>query len=365
MQNYKTTSILFIAFIITVLIFISCKKTPPEQPAEYEKSNGVFICNEGNFTYGNSSLSFYEPETKIVENDIFYNVNNFPPGDVAMSMAIKDTTAYFVINNSGKILIMNTNTFEYIATISNLTSPRYILFISNTKAYVTDLYNKNISVINPENFLQTGSVFIGNGSEQIVKYQNFAYTVGWSFNNKVYKINTDTDILIDSLTVVKQPNSIVIDENNKLWILSDGGFSGIPGGQEIPALTRINAETFTVEKIYTFPSTENSPSRLSINGTKDTLYFLNGSASGGNEQSGLYRMPVNSDYLPDAAFIPQDNKLFYGLGIDPITSDIYISDAADYLQKGTIFRYKPDKTLLDTFKTGIIPSYFCFKLQNQ
>ncbi len=355
----KNKNIIY-ALIITIFIFVSCKRTPPE-PVEYRKSNGVFICNEGNFTYGNASLSFYEPETKTTENEIFYNANNFPPGDVAMSMSIKDSLAFLAVNNSGKILVFNPKTFKYIASISGLTSPRYILFISDTKAYVTDLYDKNISIINPENFTKTGSVFIGNGSEQIVKYQNFAFTTGWSFNNKIYKINTDTDKLIDSLTVTKQPNSIVLDKNNKLWVLSDGGFSGIPGGQEIPALTKINPETFSVEKTFNFPSVETSPARLTLNGTKDTLYFLNNSPSGGNQYEGVYEMSVNSENLPVEAFIPQGEKLFYGLGTDPATSDIYVSDAVDYLQKGIIYRFRSDGTPIDTFKTGIIPSYFCFK----
>ncbi len=72
-------------------------------------------------------------------------------------------------------------------------------------------------------------------------------------------------------------------------------------------------------------------------------------------------MSVNSENLPVEAFIPQGEKLFYGLGTDPATSDIYVSDAVDYLQKGIIYRFRYDGTPIDTFKTGIIPSYFCFK----
>ncbi len=363
-MKFKIKKRLYIPSLLFMLILfgISCKKTLPPEIVEYKKSKGVFICNEGNFTYGNASLSFYEPETETVSNNIFYNANNFPLGDVCMSATIKDSLIFLVINNSGKISVINTKTFKHEATVTGLTSPRYILMISNTKAYITDLYDKNITIINPETFQKTGSVFIGNGTEQIVRYKNTAFVTGWSYNNKVYKIDIDTDKLVDSLTVTKQPNSIVLDKNNKLWVLSDGGFSGIPGGQEIPALTKIDAETFNIEKIINFPSTETSPSRLSLNGTRDTLYFINGSWGGtADTEKGIFRMSVNSENLPTAAFIPQNEKLFYGLGIDPVTSGIYVSDAKDYIQKGIIYYYKPEGTLQDSFKTDIIPSYFCFK----
>lgn len=35
---------------------------------------GLFIVNEGMFQYGNATLSYYDPETKTVENEVF------PPG---------------------------------------------------------------------------------------------------------------------------------------------------------------------------------------------------------------------------------------------------------------------------------------------
>jgi len=348
--------------IIIISTIISCKNTPPEPIIEYQQSKGVFICNEGNYTYGNASLSFYEPEARSIQNNVFYNANNFPLGDVCMSAAITDTLAFLVVNNSGKIFVINTNTFKHIATISDLTSPRYIYFISNTKAYITDLYNTNITVINPQTFNKTGNIAIGNGTEQITTFGTFAFVTGWSFNNKIYKINIDTDILTDSLTVTRQPNSIVIDRNNKLWVLSDGGFPGIPGGQDTAALTKIDAESFQIEKTFKFASLEPSPTQLTINATKDTLFFINSAWSeSADSYKGIYRMPVNSDNLPERSFIPQNEKLFYGLGIDPANSDIYVSDAIDYIQKGIVYRYSSEGNIIDSFKTDIIPSYFVFK----
>jgi len=362
-MNKKNTLIIkTVSAILFLSAIYSCKQDSPEPVKEYDKSEGVFICNEGNYTYGNASLSFYDPENKQILNDIFYNANDFPLGDVCMSAAIKDSIAFLIINNSGKISVINTNTFKHIATISNLTSPRYMCIISDTKAYVTDLYNTNITVINPSDFTITGSVAVGKGSEQITLYKNFAYVTGWSYNDKIYKINTDTDILTDSLTVTKQPNSICLDCNNKLWVLSDGGFDGIPGGQDTAALTKIDAETFSIEKIFKFPSLEPSPSRLTINASGDTLFFINSSwSSGEDDYKGIYKMSVNSGKLPGNSFIPADGKLFYGLGTDPANSDIYVSDAVDYIQRGNIYRYSSNGTILDTFRTGIIPSFFAFK----
>jgi len=358
----KYRKLIYLIGSIILFTAYSCKKPVAPEPVKYQKSKGVFICNEGNYTFGNATLSFYDPETETVENEIFYNANNLPLGDVCLSVTIKDTSGFLVINNSGKLIVINTNTFQHIATITGLTSPRYIQIISDTKAYVTDLYNPNITIFNPATFKISGSVSVGNSTESIVKYDDFVFVTSWSYNNKVYKIDTRTDKISDSLAVVKQPNSIVLDTNNKLWVLSDGGFSGIPDGQEIPALTKIDAKTFTIEKIFTFPSIDISPTRLSLNGTKDTLYFLNSSWSANqNSTYGIYRMAINSNSLPTEAFIPQKNKLFYGLGIDPISSDIYVSDAIDYMQKGIVYHYKVNGMQTDSFKTDIIPAYFGFK----
>ena len=32
---------------------------------------GLFITNEGNFQYGNATLSYYDPDNKTVENELF------------------------------------------------------------------------------------------------------------------------------------------------------------------------------------------------------------------------------------------------------------------------------------------------------
>ena len=50
---------------------------------------GLFIVNEGMFQYGNATLSYYDPETKTVENEVFHRANAFKLGDVAQYPGMK------------------------------------------------------------------------------------------------------------------------------------------------------------------------------------------------------------------------------------------------------------------------------------
>ncbi|NJK94136.1 MAG: hypothetical protein HC905_03645 [Bacteroidales bacterium] len=83
----------------------------------FYEEEGVFILNEGNYTYGNSSLSFYNTQSRQISNQVFFKTNGFPVGDVLQSMTLMDSLAFLVVNNSGKVLVMNANTFKFKAII--------------------------------------------------------------------------------------------------------------------------------------------------------------------------------------------------------------------------------------------------------
>lgn len=324
-----------------------------------EPGPGLFITNEGNFQYGNATLSYYNPQTNQVQNEVFFRANGMKLGDVAQSMTIYDNKGWILVNNSHVIFAIDVNTFKEVGRIENVTSPRYMLFLSPEKAYVTQLWDNRIFIVNPKNYSITGYITVPgmtmeNGStEQMVQYGKYVYCNCWSYQNRIIKIDSETDQVVDELTVGIQPTSIVLDKYNKMWVVTDGGFDGSPYGYEAPSLYKIDAATFTIELQLKFRKGD-GPSELQLNGTKDKLYWIN---------NDIWCMDVTADRLPATPFLAFRDTKYYGLTVNPANGDVYVADAIDYQQQGMIYRYSPQGQLIDEFYVGITPGAFCWKPQ--
>ncbi len=321
--------------------------------------SGLFIMNEGNFQYGNATLSYYDPATKEVENELFYRANAMRLGDVAQSMTIRNGVGWLVVNNSHVVFAIDTDTFRELGRITNLASPRYIHFVSDEKAYVTQIWDNRIFIVNPKRYEVTGYIqcpdmeMESGSTEQMVQVGKYLYVNCWSYQNRILKIDTESDTIVDELQVGVQPTSLVVDCNNKLWTITDGGYSNSPYGEEVPALYRINidGEKMRVEAQYRF-ALGDAPSEIQINGSGDRLYWINGD---------IWSMSVTDDYLPAYPFLEARGTTYYGLTIDPKSEDLYIADAIDYQQAGKVYRYSKSGELIDEFYVGIIPGAFCWK----
>ena len=318
---------------------------------------GLFICNEGNFQYGNATLSYYNPTTKEIENEIFMRSNAMKLGDVAQSMIIRDGIGWVVVNNSHVVFAIDINTFKEVGRITNLTSPRYIHFVSDDKAYITQIWDNRIFIVNPKRYEVTGYIEVPNmtmeqgSTEQMVQQGDYLYVNCWSYNNRILKIDTKTDEIVAELEVGIQPNSLVMDCNNKLWTLTDGGYKGSMYGEESPAIYRIDPETMTIEREFEFPYGSDA-SEIILNGAKDRLYWIN---------DDIWAMDVLDEELPTHPFIDSQGTIYYGLTVCPRTGDVYIADAIDYVQQGMVYRYSSKGELIDEFYVGIIPGAFCWK----
>lgn len=319
---------------------------------------GLFILCEGNFQYGNATLSFYNPGSNEVQNEIFLRSNGMKLGDVAQSMTIYDDKAWIVVNNSHVVFAIDPDTFKEVGRIENLTSPRFIHFISHTKAYVTQIWDNRIFIVDPQTYSITGYIQVpemesfSGSTEQMVQIGRYVYCNCWSYQNRIIKIDTETDEVVDQVIIGIQPNSIVKDKYDRIWTITDGGYEGSVYGYENPALYCIDPDTMTVLKYFSFNIGE-TPTELNINASGDTLYWIN---------DDIWRMNVDSNLLPSIPVIPYRNTKFYGLTISPVEEDIYVADAIDYSQQGMIYRYSCEGIQQDNFYVGVTPGAFCWKL---
>lgn len=320
-------------------------------------SNGLFIVCEGNFQYGNSTLSFYNPSDNEVQNEIFYRANGMKLGDVAQSMTIFDNKGWIVVNNSHVIFAIDTETFVETGRIENLTSPRYIHFLSDEKAYVSQIWDNRIYIVNPKTYSITGYITVpgmqlSTGStEQMAQYGKYVFCNCWSYQNKILKIDSDTDEVVDILEVGLQPNSLTIDSEHRLWTITDGGYEDSPYGYEIPALYCIDAESFEIIKSFQF-SLGDTPSELQVNSDGSRLYWIN---------NDIWEMDIQDEMLPGSPLIPYNGTKYYGLTINPENNEVYVADAIDYSQQGMIYRFSPSGDLIDEFYVGVTPGAFCWK----
>ena len=351
-----------IGVIVVLLMLGGCMKWDYGGPGEDFDTGGegLFILCEGNFQYGNATLSYYNPASNEVENEVFNRANGMKLGDVAQSMAIYDNKGWIVVNNSRVIFAIDPNTFREIGRIDNFTSPRYIHFIDDEKAYVTQMWDNRIAIVNPKKYEITGYIEVpgmeaGNGStEQMVEYDGYVYCTCWSYQNRIIKINISTDKVEDEVVVGIQPNSLVLDAQHRLWTMTDGGYEGSPYGYEAPALLRIDPTTLAVEQKFPFRLGD-SPRSLQLDGSGTTLYWIN---------NDVWKMNIGSERLPVNPFIKYHETKFYGLTVNPENGDVYVADAIDYMQSGMIYRYSSEGSLIDNFYVGITPGAFCWQIPN-
>lgn len=353
--NKSCTLILTLAM---VLLTAACTKSDssgddgaPDVPPG--RSGAVYVLNEGMFMSNNATLSLYDPQARTVESDIFYKANSALLGDSPTSLSMFKGKAFITISNSGKIYIINPQSGLLTGKITNLNSPRYIEFISDDKAYVSNLWSDVIDIINPTTEQKIGTITLGKGNyaERFVRVGDYVYTNLWSYGTKILKIDTRDDRIVDVLEVGIQPMTLLADNNGKLWTLTDGGWEDHPIAYTDPEIVSIDLSTFSVERRFTLKRNTTVMYDMTISEDGKDLYYVS---------DGIYRMSTKATSLPSTPLIGAMAGNFYSIGIDPGSGEIYIGDAIDFQQNGKVFRYSKQGELIDTFKAGINPGEFGF-----
>lgn len=350
----KLNTLIFSALSTLLVICSSCSNDEPTPPPTSTDEDGLFIVNQGNFNYGNASLTFYSPDTDVAEQEVFFRANDAKLGDVAQSMTIQAATGWIVVNNSNVIFAIDIDTYKEKGRITDgISSPRYIYFVSDSKAYVTQLYDSRIAIVDPTRYAITGYIDLPDGAtaEMIVGVGDYVYANCWSYNDKIVRIDPATDRIVGSVTTPIQPKAMTVDADGNVWAVTDGGYYGSPYGYDNPTLIRLNTSTFAIDRTFKMDLGANITT-ICTDGQRRQLYWI---------CNDVYTMSISSTEFPTEPIISANGNWLNGMTVDPMRGDIYVADALDYMQPGRLLRYKSDGTLITTVPTGVIPGGFCWK----
>ena len=324
-----------------------------------EYTNGVFILNEGKFLSETTSEVSFLSSNGVLENDVFYGVNDSYLGDTAQSIGIEGNKVYIVVNNSNVIKVVNRHTFELITTITaELQNPRYIVF-ENGKGYVSnwgdpmDTSDDYIAVLNLTTNTVTQKISVAEGPEKMVEENGKLYVAhkgGWGTGNTVSVISLASNTVTSTIQVADVPSGMV-EENGFLYVLCSGFSSWSPDTPSTQGgFYKINLNTNEIVTELPFASGVH-PSHLEIEDNK-VYYTIN---------SEVYTMSLNETELPTTSVLSLSSEGVFGIyGFAVEDGKIYISDPKDYNSNGDIYIYSTSGTFINSYEVGIAPNGFYF-----
>ncbi len=350
----KFNKFLFAA-IAGSLFFVSCNNDDDNAgvpSGAYD--NGVLVLNQGNFNAGNASVS-YISDAFAVENNIFETNAGRVLGDVGQDIGLEGNNAYIVVNNSGKIEVVNRYSFAPVATINGLINPRYIAF-ENGKGYVTcwgdgevatDDY---IAIVDLATNTVSTTIPVAEGPEKIIEENGKLYIAhkgGYGFGNSVTVINTANNAVVTTITVGGIPGSLE-EENGTLYVLSEG-YPSYAATETAGSLTRINMSNNTIIGTSNFTGTTH-PSNLVIE--NDALYYTVSNA--------VFKGSLLNTILPSTPLFTADIANGTSLtAFDVEDNNIYVGSGS-FTANGSVKVYSLTGALQQTLTVGVGPAGFYF-----
>lgn len=349
--------ILTLAFVSALLFACKKENSNPDPAGGVTEGTGVVISHEGAYTGGTGTVSFYNPADKSIVNGLFMSVNGVPVGNLLQSIAHIQNKLYLVVSGADKLVVANENTLDQEGEITGFSTPRYMLAVSSSKAYVTNWGTNSISVIDLTTNTISKDIPCGNGPEKMAFNGSELFVSnsgGYGLDSTVFVIDVVNDVVTDTIYTGYKPNSLVVDADDNLWILC-GGISdwNDPTNDVAGKLIHLNYNTGSVLSNLEFPNNTDHPADLTIDALSENLFYLSNDYEGS-----VFSMHIHSTSLPSSAFV---NGKFYALGVDPQTGDVYTSDAKGYMADGMIHRFTNSGLQVDSAQAGFIPNGFVFK----
>ena len=266
----------------------------------------VYILNEGSQGANNAGLAFYAPNKDAdFISDIYKTQNNAKLGDLGQSMIEYEDEIYIAVYGSNYLTKLNAAGVEL----------------------------KRVSFVG-DNDLSAGIRYIDAED-------------GYIYHNEVKVIDLRTFTLKETLTVASNPNTQMLEEDDKVFLISDDYSS---------------AEGYVLQMIE--PAKGNKVTKIGnatyMAANNDILYLVNSMTDWSTKPvttvNTFFTYNIKTGQMNNASFLkdaPAElvSSTLHMLTINDNDGDIYIS-TSDFITNGTIYRFKKDGTFIEKFDAG-------------
>lgn len=340
----------------------------------YSEIEGFYLLNEGNMGLNKSSLDYYDATTATYHRNIYAERNpNVVKelGDVGNDLQIYGSKLYAVINCSHKMEVMNADDATRVAKIDipncrSVVGHKGYVYVSSyvgpvqidptaPKGAVFKVDTLTMSVV--------GNVEVGYQPEEMSVIGNKLYVANsggyriGNYENTVSVIDLDKFEVCDVLELegVQNLHRMDVDSKGRLWVSSRGDYYG-----SVSTLVVVDPQSGKILKNMNIPV-----SNMWVD--DDVAYIISSEYSKVTETEEITYAKVdmlNMEILSRQLITDGTDKKIkipYGIAVNPVTKDIYITDAKSYVVSGTLYCFDKNGVKLWQQTAGQIPNSFAFK----
>lgn len=353
-------------------IYISQSESTVVDTPRHTGIEGFYLLNEGNMGSNKSTLDYFDETTGTYTRNIYAERNPSAVkelGDVGNDLEIYGTKLYAVINCSHKVEVMRADDATRITKI-DIPNCRYAI---GHGGYV--YVSSYVSPVQSDPTAPRGAVFkIDTLSLQVIDRVDVGYQPEEMAisGDKLYIANsggyrapnydrTVSVIDIGSFSVIKDIDvdinlhRVKRDSRGLIYVTSRGDNAYIPS-----CLYVIDPTSDSVIKKIDTPVSD-----MWIHGDSAYIYSAAINDATGSTAISYSILNLGTHLIDDNRIIKDGTdaaiKMPHGIAVHPVTGEIYITDARNYVSSGRIHCYSPDGKLKWSQTTGEIPAHFAFR----
>jgi len=295
----------------------------------------LFILSEGGFQKNNAELDGYSFRKDSLTKNIIT-----PLGDIGNDIQIFGKRIYVVLENSNKILSVNPDSSADHVPISfpQGSTPYNMARLSSNEVWVSELYGKQIAVVNTNLNTLSTPIPIDTSLAFITIFNGKAYLL--TNANKLEVLDVATKNVLSNKYIGDYPAQIVVDSARNVIIILTYGDAYV--AKTLAKILWVDANTYMVKDSITIPSAD----------------FVNQIIPAGNKAFLTYGNRLDILDLATHKISAFSTQAYYKGIYDPSTNQLIVGKGSATASGVVDIVDASNGAIKKTLSSGILPGHF-------